>query len=400
VDRVIRSLAMIGACTLALAATATPSAVPRIVSLAPHVTELVYAAGAGSALVGASEFSDYPAAALNLPRVGDAFRLDYERIVSLRPDFVVAWESGTPAASTARLQALGVRVVVLSVQTLEDISTALVELGRLAGTSAVADLAADKLRQGFAELRQQYSGRPAVRVFVQLDDAPLFTVTGRHLISEMVGLCGGRNVFAALPGLAPAVDLEAVIAADPELILYAAQLPLALPQHFLSRFVTGEDSCDHEQQIRQPIEVTQRLGRDGFLAGEGPGAPLRAPGDRSGQVAGRRGGAAARQDEFLQWRQVGVEPVQCLLEPRDMGVGDGVVPRNAQLATEVEQVMLDPGEDPSHFGRDVRHGQCHADCAVALIDRAVGFDAGAVLGHARAVSKPRRALVAGARVDL
>jgi iron complex transport system substrate-binding protein len=220
VDRVIRSLAMIGACTLALAATATPSAVPRIVSLAPHVTELVYAAGAGSALVGASEFSDYPAAALNLPRVGDAFRLDYERIVSLRPDFVVAWESGTPTASTARLQALGVRVVVLRVQTLEDISTALVELGRLAGTSAVADLAADRLRRGFAELRQQYSGRPAVRVFVQLDDAPLFTVTGRHLISEMVGLCGGRNVFAGLPGLAPAVDLEAVIAADPELILY------------------------------------------------------------------------------------------------------------------------------------------------------------------------------------
>lgn len=211
---------MVGACALALAATAAPPVAPRIVSLAPHVTELVYAAGAGSALVGASEFSDYPAGALQLPRVGDAFRLDYERIVSLRPDFVVAWESGTPTASTARLQALGVRVVVLRVRTLEDISTALVELGRLAGTSAVADLAADRLRRGFAELRQQYSGRPAVRVFVQLDDAPLFTVTGRHLISEMVGLCGGRNVFAGLPGLAPAVDLEAVIAADPELILY------------------------------------------------------------------------------------------------------------------------------------------------------------------------------------
>jgi iron complex transport system substrate-binding protein len=220
VDRLIRAIATIGACTLALAATAAPSAAPRIVSLAPHVTELIYAAGAGTALVGASEFSDYPAEALGLPRVGDAFRLDYERIVSLRPDFVVAWESGTPAASIARLEALGVRVVVLRVRTLDDISMALAELGRLAGTRAVADAEAAWLRQGFAELRQQYSERPVVQVFVQLDDAPLFTVTGRHLISEMVELCGGRNVFAGLPGLAPAVDLEAVIGADPELILY------------------------------------------------------------------------------------------------------------------------------------------------------------------------------------
>jgi iron complex transport system substrate-binding protein len=220
VDRLIRAAAAIGAGLLALAATAAQPAAPRIVSLAPHVTELIHAAGAGASLVGVSEFSDYPAAALALPRVGDAFRLDYERIVSLRPDFVVAWESGTPAGAIERLEALGVRVVVLRVQTLDDISAALVELGQLAGTAGVAGAEADRLRQGFAGLRQQYAGRSTVRVFVQLDDTPLFTVTGRHLISEMVELCGGSNVFADLPGLAPAVDLEAVIAADPELILY------------------------------------------------------------------------------------------------------------------------------------------------------------------------------------
>jgi iron complex transport system substrate-binding protein len=214
---------MVAASALALAANAASA--PRIVSLAPHVTELVYAAGAGKALVGASEYSDYPPAAQSLPRIGDAFRLDYERIVSLRPDFAIAWESGTPVASIGRLEALGVRVVTLRVHTLDDIAAALVQLGGLAGSLEEAGAAAERLRQGFAALRQRYAGRSSVRVFVQLDDQPLFTVTGSHLISEMVELCGGRNVFAGLPGLAPAVDLEAVVAADPQAILYLGNDP-------------------------------------------------------------------------------------------------------------------------------------------------------------------------------
>jgi iron complex transport system substrate-binding protein len=253
VDRLRR---IVAACLLALAApSAVLAAAPRIVSLAPHVTELVYAAGAGESLVGASEFSDYPAGALSLPRVGDAFRLDYERIVSLRPDFAVAWESGTPAASIARLEALGVRVVVLRVKVLDDISAALVELGRLAGTSQAAEAAAASLRQGFAELRRQYAGRPAVRVFVQLDDAPLFTVTGRHLISEMVDLCGGRNVFAELPGLAPSVDLEAVIGADPELILYMGGNPEP-PRHW--RNWLGLSATRLDSVLRVPPDLIAR----------------------------------------------------------------------------------------------------------------------------------------------
>jgi len=261
---------IVAACLLALAAPpAVLAAAPRIVSLAPHVTELVYAAGAGESLVGASEFSDYPAEALSLPRVGDAFRLDYERIVSLRPDFAVAWESGTPAASIARLEALGVRVVVLRVKVLDDISAALVELGGLAGTSQVAEAAAGSLRQGFAELRRQYANRSVVRVFAQLDDAPLFTVTGRHLISEMVALCGGRNVFAELPGLAPAVDLEAVIGADPELILYMGGNPepaatrldsvIRIPPDLVARATPR--ALDGAREVCNAIERTRGLRR-------------------------------------------------------------------------------------------------------------------------------------------
>ena len=194
----------------------------RIVSLAPNVTELLFAAGAGSKLVGASEWSDYPEAARALPRIGDSFRLDYERILALSPDLVVAWETGTPGDRVERLRGLGLRVVSVGVETLDDIPRAIEELGRLAGTVAEAAAEAAALRRGIEALEAEYGGRAPVTVFVQLDEQPLFTVTVRHLISGMLALCGGRNIFADLPGVAPAVDLEAVLARDPQVILVTA----------------------------------------------------------------------------------------------------------------------------------------------------------------------------------
>lgn len=202
-------------------AGAAPDTASRIVSLAPNVTELLFAAGAGTRIVGASAYSDHPAAARRVPRIGDAFRFDYERILALRPDLVVAWGSGTPTAAIVRLRTLGARVVVLPVGSLDDVATAVETLGRLAGTQRTAHRAAAEFRAGLQRLRMDYRGRPVLSVFIQVDDQPLFTVTGRHLISEIVSLCGGENVFAGLPGLAPAVDLEAVVARDPQAILYA-----------------------------------------------------------------------------------------------------------------------------------------------------------------------------------
>lgn len=193
---------------------------PRIISLAPHITELLFAAGAGPLVVGASEYSDYPDAARDLPRIGDAFRLDFEGILALRPDFAVAWQSGTPTGMIEQLRSLGVRVIVLDVRQLDDIAAAMEEIGGLAGTSARAAPAAARLRTELAGLRAEYAGRSPVRVFVELDHEPLFTVTDRHLISEMVSLCGGLNVFGALSGLAPMVDIESVVGASPEVILY------------------------------------------------------------------------------------------------------------------------------------------------------------------------------------
>lgn len=224
-DRLIRLLAALLAVGVLAVPQARAASAPRIVSLAPHITELLFAAGAGGRLVGVSAYSDYPPAAKQLPRIGDAFRLDYERILALHPDVAVAWASGTPQPVIDRLRALGVPVTVLGIRTLEDIPAAIERLGRLAGTGKAADAAAARFRQRLAAMRADYAGRPPVSVFIELDQQPLFTVTGRHMISEVVSICGGRNVFASLPGLAPPVDLEAVVAADPEAILYTGPDP-------------------------------------------------------------------------------------------------------------------------------------------------------------------------------
>ncbi len=200
-----------------LPAGATPS--PRIVSLAPHLTEILFAAGAGPYVVGTTEFSDYPEAASLLPRIGDAFRLDYERIVALRPDVAIAWESGTPARAVDRLRSLEIEVLVVRTNSPGDVADALESLGRLVGTEAEARTAAARLRADLESLRRQYAAADRIRVFVEIDSDPLYTVTGAHLISQIVSLCGGENVFAELEGMAPAVDLEAVVAQDPELIL-------------------------------------------------------------------------------------------------------------------------------------------------------------------------------------
>ncbi|MFO1408096.1 MAG: cobalamin-binding protein [Steroidobacteraceae bacterium] len=207
---------------LALLAGASPvdaARRPRIVSLAPNVTELAYAAGAGDLLVGAVEYSDYPDAARRLPRVGDAWRVDPERVLALEPDLVLAWSSGTPEDTIARLRALGLRVEAIPVFRLADVGTALRTIGGIAGTGAVAGRAAAEFDAEIARLRRDYAGARTLSVFIEIDDEPLYTVNGRHVISEVVELCGGRNVFADIPQLAPPVGVEAVLARDPQVIL-------------------------------------------------------------------------------------------------------------------------------------------------------------------------------------
>ncbi|MGB5406030.1 MAG: cobalamin-binding protein [Thiogranum sp.] len=191
----------------------------RIVSLAPHLTELLFAAGAGDAVVGVVSYSDYPPEAAQRPHVGDAQNLDVELIVSLQPDLVVAWKSGNPTPQLEQLTRFGIPVFYSEPRRLEDIATNLERLGLLAGSDEPALAAAEKFRAGTRRLVERYSGAEPVRVFYEIWHQPLMTVGGKHLISQIIRVCGGENIFANLTALAAAVEREAVLMADPEVII-------------------------------------------------------------------------------------------------------------------------------------------------------------------------------------
>ena len=191
----------------------------RFVTLAPHATEMLYAAGAGDRLIGTVEYSDYPPAAKKVPRIGSYDRFDLEAISALKPDLVIAWETGNPAAPVEKIRALGLTVYASQPNRMEDVAGQLERLGQLAGTEVVANQAAEHFRQRLAGLRAANAGKPKVRVFYQIWKAPLMTVGGPQIISSAIELCGGENVFGKLSQMAPTVSVEAVLEADPEAIV-------------------------------------------------------------------------------------------------------------------------------------------------------------------------------------
>ena len=191
----------------------------RIVSLAPHVTELLYAAGAGAKVVGAVQYSDYPEAAKALPRVGGYTAVDMEAVVALKPDLVIAWKSGNRNQQYDRLEKMGIPVFVNEPRSLDDVARSLETFGRLAATPTEAGVAATAFRARRDALAARYAQRPPVEVFYQIWNKPLMTINGKHLISDVMALCGGHNVFADLPILAPTVTEEAVLAAAPQAII-------------------------------------------------------------------------------------------------------------------------------------------------------------------------------------
>jgi len=191
----------------------------RIVSLAPHITENLYSAGAGGRIVGAVEFSDFPEAAKRLPRVGGYERLDIETILALKPDLIVAWHSGNMPVHLARLKALGLPLYIDQPQRIDDIASSIERFGELAGSTQVARKAAQAFRNRHAALRMRYAGQSPVRTFYQIWNQPLMTINGEQIIGDVMRLCGAENVFAGLPQLAPVVTVEAVLAANPEAIV-------------------------------------------------------------------------------------------------------------------------------------------------------------------------------------
>ncbi len=197
----------------------------RIVSLAPHITELLFAVGAGDRLVGTVEHSDYPKRARLVPRVGNHQALDLETILALKPDLVLSWPAGGSQPGLEKLKSLGIPVYASPSGGLENIATLLRTLASLSGMSWRGEEVASHFQRLLQELRQQYAHRSRVKVFLQIWDKPLMTINGQHYISDVISLCGGTNIFAELQTAAPTVGLEAVINRGPEVIIVNDQGP-------------------------------------------------------------------------------------------------------------------------------------------------------------------------------
>ncbi len=191
----------------------------RVVSLAPHITETLFAAGAGDTLVGAVSYSDYPAEAKNIPRVGGYRNVNLEMVAALQPDLIVAWRSGNGMGQIQPFIDMGFQVYIANPQKLEDIATSLRQFGQLTGHPQTAAVESDKFLKELARLRVRYSHREPVTTFYQVWNDPLQTLNGTHVISEVINLCGGRNVFADSITMVPHVNIEALLLANPEVII-------------------------------------------------------------------------------------------------------------------------------------------------------------------------------------
>ena len=191
----------------------------RIAALSPGATELIYAAGGGDSVIAVVSFSDYPEAAKSVTSVGSHTRLDLERLISLQPDLILAWGTGNPTEQIDTLARLGLPIYYVEPHEFEDIARNVENLGKLAGTSSLADATAVDFRSGIQVLRERYQQAAPVRTFYQVWDEPLMSMNGSHYISKIVSLCGGVNVFADAPRLIPRLSLEAVLLENPEAVV-------------------------------------------------------------------------------------------------------------------------------------------------------------------------------------
>ena len=195
----------------------------RIVSLSPHATELIDAAGAGDRLVAVTQACDFPARITTLPRISSAQGVNIEALIAAKPDLVIVWPAGNRPQDIERIRALRIPVFASQPETLDTIADDIEKIGVLAGTARHARVAAEKVRERIRNLGdlRATTNSDATRVFYQLGSGLLYTLNDRHPVMEIVARCGGRNVFGSLQQSAPQVSVEAVLNAQPQLIVLA-----------------------------------------------------------------------------------------------------------------------------------------------------------------------------------
>lgn len=195
----------------------------RVISLSPHLTELLFSAGAGDKLVGRVSYSDYPPQAGSLPEVGAYNAISIEKVIQLKPDLIIAWQSGTRPVDVNRLKQLGFNVILSDSQKLSDIPNEIERFGKLLHTESVAEPEAQRLQAILKNLNDHYSSRKQIRAFYQIWNAPLMTVNHEQFISQAMQICGAKNIFSDLPLLAAEVNIETVLQRDPQVILVGGE---------------------------------------------------------------------------------------------------------------------------------------------------------------------------------
>jgi iron complex transport system substrate-binding protein len=199
-----------------------PSTPNRIVSLAPGATEMLFAAGAGERVIATVEYSDEPAGAKQVPRIGDVVAIDMEKLVALRPEVAVVWPGGGNPAQIEEIGRMGIPIYRQQVNALADLAGSLRRLGALAGTSAAAEQAARNIEAKLAALARTYGNGRHPSVLLEIWNHPIYTIGGTHLLSDALRICGARNAFGDLRDLGPAIDVEAVVARNPDIIVATA----------------------------------------------------------------------------------------------------------------------------------------------------------------------------------
>jgi len=196
-----------------------PRPMSRIVSLAPHITELLFAAGASAQIVGTVSFSDYPEAAKIIPLVGSYNKIDIEAVLSRNPDLVIAWSGGNSKEQLEKLKLLGIEVYISEPKNFTGVAENIRNMGKILATENIANLASETFLNELDLLKQQYPENKKVNVFYQVWNDPLMTISDGHLIGQVIKFCSGNNVFGELPVISPRVSIEAVIKENPDVIV-------------------------------------------------------------------------------------------------------------------------------------------------------------------------------------
>jgi len=193
--------------------------VSRIVSLAPHATELLFSAGASTQIVGTVSYSDFPEVAKTIPKVGSYNKIDIEAVLSKKPELIVAWSSGNSKEQLEKLKQLGLNVYISEPKQFVGIAENIINMGKLLGTQNVANRTSERFLNDLKALKKQYPENKKVNVFYQVWDDPLMTISDGHMIGQVIKFCSGNNVFGALTSISPRVSIESVLQVNPDVII-------------------------------------------------------------------------------------------------------------------------------------------------------------------------------------